>query len=57
MTASGASVSGKIEDLLVEQPHLGVLHLAVAHQELVVQKLGVVRSLVHIRSFRPRLRS
>lgn len=43
-------LSGRVqgEDLLDEEAHLSVLQLAVGHQELVVQQLCVVRSLVHI---------
>ena len=38
----------QVEDLLDEAPHGGVVHLGVGHQELVVQQLGVARSLVGI---------
>ena len=43
-------LSGRVqgEDLLDEEAHLSVLQLAVGHQELVVQQLGVARSLIHI---------
>ena len=37
-----------MEELLDEQPHLGVFQIAMLHQELVVQQLGVARSLVHV---------
>ena len=39
---------GQVEDFLDEEAHLGVVHLAVGHQELVVQQLGVAQSLIHI---------